>query len=47
MVKNRMTPHNEANLTDIAKTIIMPGDPKRARYIAEKFLEKARYVMNA
>ena len=33
------TPHNEANLGDIAKTVIMPGDPLRAKYIAENFLE--------
>ena len=31
------TPHNEANLGDIAKTVIMPGDPLRAKYIAENF----------
>lgn len=34
-----MTPHNEAKLGDIAKTVLMPGDPLRAKYIAEKFLE--------
>ena len=28
------TPHNEANKSDIAKTVIMPGDPLRAKYIA-------------
>lgn len=33
------TPHNEANLGDIAKTVIMPGDPLRAKYIAENFLD--------
>ena len=38
------TPHNEANLGDIAKTIIMPGDPLRAKYIAEKFLDNFRLV---
>ncbi len=31
------TPHNEAKLGDIAKTVIMPGDPLRAKYIAENF----------
>ena len=30
------TPHNEAKLEDIAKTVIMPGDPLRAKYIATK-----------
>ena len=38
------TPHNEANLDDIAKTVIMPGDPLRAKYIAEKFLNDYRLV---
>ena len=33
------TPHNEANLGEIANTVIMPGDPLRAQYIAENFLE--------
>lgn len=39
-----MTPHNEANLGDIAKTVIMPGDPLRAKYIAETFLEDYKLV---
>lgn len=38
------TPHNEANLGDIAKTVIMPGDPLRAKYIAENFLSDAKIV---
>ena len=38
------TPHNEANLGDIAKTVIMPGDPLRAKYIAENFLKDAKLV---
>lgn len=38
------TPHNEANLGDIAKTVIMPGDPLRAKYIAENFLEDFKLV---
>ena len=38
------TPHNEANLGDIAKTVIMPGDPLRAKYIAENFLENVKLV---
>ena len=38
------TPHNEANLGDIAKTVIMPGDPLRAKYIAENFLEEYKLV---
>ena len=38
------TPHNEANIGEIAKTVIMPGDPLRAKYIAENFLEDYRLV---
>ena len=34
-----MTPHNEAKKEDIAKVVLMPGDPLRAKYIAEKYLE--------
>ena len=33
------TPHNAAKKGDIAKTVLMPGDPLRAKYIAETFLE--------
>ncbi|MGX8679835.1 MAG: purine-nucleoside phosphorylase [bacterium] len=33
------TPHNEAKKGDIAKTVLMPGDPLRAAYIAEHYLE--------
>jgi len=35
------TTHNEAKNGDIAKTVLMPGDPLRAKYIAENFLDKA------
>lgn len=38
------TPHNEAKLEDISKTVIMPGDPLRAKYIAENFLENYKLV---
>lgn len=33
------TPHNSAKIGDIAKTVLMPGDPLRAKYIAETYLE--------
>ncbi len=33
------TPHNSAQMGDIAKTVLMPGDPLRAKFIAETFLE--------
>lgn len=32
------TPHNHAKVGDIAKTVLMPGDPLRAKYIAETYL---------
>ena len=38
------TPHNRANPGEIAKTVIMPGDPLRAKYIAENFLENSKLV---
>ena len=34
-----MTPHNSAKKGDIAKIVLMPGDPLRAKFIAETFLE--------
>lgn len=40
------TPHNSAALGDFAKTVLMPGDPLRAKFIAENFLENARLVNN-
>ncbi len=33
------TPHNQANIGEIAKTVLMPGDPLRAEFIANTFLE--------
>lgn len=39
-----MTPHNEAKKEDIANIVIMPGDPLRAKYIADNFLENAKLV---
>lgn len=38
------TPHNTAKVGEIAKTVIMPGDPRRAKYFAEQFLEDAKCV---
>ncbi|MDO6427749.1 purine-nucleoside phosphorylase [Thalassotalea sp. 1_MG-2023] len=38
------TPHIEANPGDFAKTVLMPGDPLRAKFIAENFLENAKCV---
>ncbi len=39
-----MTPHNEAKKGDYAKTVLLPGDPLRAKWIAEEFFEDARQV---
>ena len=36
------TAHNHAKIGDIAKTVLMPGDPLRAKWIAETFLEDAK-----
>ena len=36
--------HINANKEDIAETVILPGDPLRAKYIAENFLEDAKQV---
>ena len=33
------TPHNSAAMGDFAKTVLMPGDPLRAKYVAEHYLE--------
>lgn len=38
---NIPTVHNSANFGDITNTVIMPGDPMRAKYIAENYLENA------
>ena len=41
-----MTVHNEAKLEDIAKTVLMPGDPLRAKMIAESYLDDYKLVNN-
>jgi purine-nucleoside phosphorylase len=40
------TPHITAKLGDFADTVLMPGDPLRAKFIAENFLEDAVLVNN-
>ena len=40
------TPHIDATPADFAKTVLMPGDPLRARFVAENFLSDARLVNN-
>ena len=39
-----MTPHNSASLGDFAKTVLMPGDPLRAKFIVDNFLTDVRQV---
>ena len=39
-----MTPHNESKKEDIAKIVLMPGDPLRAKYIADTFLKDVKLV---
>jgi purine-nucleoside phosphorylase len=43
---NYPTPHINATPSDFAKTVLMPGDPLRAKFIAENFLEDAKLVNN-
>ena len=38
------TPHIESKKDDIAKVVLMPGDPLRAKFIAENFLENPKLV---
>jgi purine-nucleoside phosphorylase len=45
-MKNYPTPHINASPSDFAKTVLMPGDPLRSKFIAENFLENARLVNN-
>ena len=40
------TPHINATSADFAPTVLMPGDPLRAKFVAENFLENARLVNN-
>ncbi|MBR3870644.1 MAG: purine-nucleoside phosphorylase [Clostridia bacterium] len=43
---NYPTPHINASPDDFAKTVLMPGDPLRAKFIAENFLQNAKLVNN-
>lgn len=40
------TAHNAAQMGDFARTVLMPGDPLRAKFIAETFLDSPRLVNN-
>lgn len=46
MNSNILTPHINAKQNDFAKTILMPGDPLRSQYIAEKYLKRVKLVNN-
>lgn len=39
-----MTPHNHAKVGDYAEAVLLPGDPLRAKWIAETFFENPRQV---
>lgn len=39
-----MTPHNQAKINEIAKTVLMPGDPLRTKMIAETYLDNYKLV---
>ena len=45
-MSNYPTPHINATPADFAKTVLMPGDPLRAKFIAENFLADAKLVNN-
>lgn len=36
------TPHNQAQKGEVAKTVLMPGDPLRAKFLAETYLENVK-----
>lgn len=46
MANNIPTPHINARIGDFAPTVLMPGDPLRAKFIADTFLENAQLVNN-
>ena len=45
-MSNYPTPHINATPSDFAKTVLMPGDPLRAKFVAETYLENAKLVNN-
>ena len=45
-MKDQHTPHIKATSADFAKTVLMPGDPLRSKFIAETFLENPRLINN-
>ena len=45
-MKNIPTPHINAKMGDFAQTVLMPGDPLRAKFMAESYLKNAKLVNN-
>ena len=45
-MSEQYTPHIKATRDDFAKTVLMPGDPLRSKFIAETFLENPRLINN-
>ncbi len=45
-MSNQHTPHIKATSADFGRTVLMPGDPLRSKFVAENFLENARLVNN-
>jgi purine-nucleoside phosphorylase len=45
-MSDKHTPHLKATSADFAKTVLMPGDPLRSKFVAETFLENPRLVNN-
>jgi purine-nucleoside phosphorylase len=45
-MSNQYTPHIKATTSDFAKTVLMPGDPLRSKFIAETFLENPKLINN-
>ena len=45
-MSDKHTPHIKATSADFAKTVLMPGDPLRSKFIAETFLENPKLINN-
>ena len=45
-MSNQYTPHIKATSADFAKTVLMPGDPLRSKFVAETFLKDAKLINN-
>ncbi|MBO4972033.1 MAG: purine-nucleoside phosphorylase [Clostridia bacterium] len=45
-MKDQYTPHIKATSADFAKTVLMPGDPLRSKFVAENFLTDAKLINN-